>query len=82
MAENVGTGTAREVTVTATVGGATRFAVERRVVVSVAGGGTANAVDFADVSDIEITISAGANSGTGTFTLTPTNDDEVRPTRR
>ena len=76
MAENVGTGTAREVTVTATVGGTTRFAVERRVVVSVAGGGEANAVDFADVSDIEITISAGANSGTGTFTLTPTNDAE------
>ena len=77
MAENVGTaGNARVVTVTATVGGATRFAVERRVVVSVAGSGEANAVDFADVSDIEITISAGANSGTGTFTLTPTNDAE------
>ena len=42
--------------------------------VSVAGSGTATAVDFAAVSSFGITIPAGAASKTGSFTLTPTND--------
>ena len=45
------------------------------VTISVAGSGNADAVDFADVEDFTITISAGETSGTGTFTLTPDDDD-------
>ncbi len=46
------------------------------VTVSVTGGGDADAVDFAAVSDFGITIEANAPSGTGTFTLTPEDDAE------
>ena len=67
-------GGAKVVTVTATVNGGTRFATARTVTVSVAGSNTASAVDFAAVSDFDITVSAGAATGTGTFTLTPTDD--------
>ena len=50
--------------------------------VSVGGSGTATAVDFAAVSDFDITIAAGDASKTGTFTLTPTDDavDETNET--
>ncbi len=65
---------ATTITVTATVDGATRFAAATTVSVSVAGSGTASAVDFAAVTDFDIQIAAGAASGSETFTLTPTND--------
>ena len=65
---------ATPITVTATVDGATRFAEATTVRVSVAGSGTASAVDFAAVSAFDISIAAGAASGTKTFTLTPTDD--------
>ena len=62
------------ITVTATVDGTTRFGVDKTVSVSVAGSGTASAVDFAAVSDFDITIAAGAASKSETFTLSPTDD--------
>ena len=65
---------ATSITVTATVDGGTRFIALTTVTVSVAGSGTAGAVDFAAVSDFDIEINASDASGTGTFTLTPTND--------
>ena len=67
---------ATTITVKATVDGTTRFAEARTVRVSVAGSGTATAVDFAAVSAFDIRIAAGAASGTETFTLTPTDDAE------
>ena len=79
VAENGG---AKTVTVTATVTSSTRFATAKTVVVSVAGSGVATAVDFAAVSNFNITISAEAASGSATFVLTPTNDvvDETNET--
>ena len=73
---------ATTITVTATVDGTTRFAAATTVTVSVGSSGTATAVDFAAVSDFDITIAAEAQSKTGTFTLTPTNDavDETNET--
>ena len=73
---------ATSITVTATVDGATRFVDATTVTVSVGGSGTASAVDFAAVTDFDITIAAGEASKTGTFTLTPTNDvvDETNET--
>ena len=65
---------AATITVTATVDGTMRFAEATTVTVSVGGSGTATAVDFAAVTDFDITIAAGEASKTGTFTLTPTND--------
>ena len=73
---------ATTITVTATVDGTTRFAAATTVTVSVGDSGTATAVDFAAVSDFDITIAADAASGTSDFTLTPTNDavDETNET--
>ena len=73
---------ATTITVTATVDGTTRFAAATTVTVSVGGSGTATAVDFAAVSDFDITIAAEAASANNTFTLTPTNDvvDETNET--
>ncbi len=73
---------ATTITVTATVDGTTRFAGATTVTVSVGGSGTDTAVDFAAVSDFDITIAAEAQSKTGTFTLTPTDDavDETTET--
>ena len=73
---------ATTITVTATVDGGTRFITDTTVTVSVAGSGAAGAVDFAAVSDFDITIGAADASKTGTFTLTPTNDafDETNET--
>ena len=65
---------ATTITVTATVDGTTRFVEDKTIEVSVAGSGTATAVDFAAVTDFDIEIAAGAASQTGTFTLTPTDD--------
>ena len=73
---------ATTITVTATVDGTTRFAAATTVTVSVGGSGTATAVDFAAVSDFDITIAADAASGASDFTLTPTDDvvDETNET--
>ena len=65
---------ATSITVTATVDGTTRFAEAKTVRVSVAGSGTAGAVDFAAVEAFDIEIAAEAASDTAGFTLTPTND--------
>ena len=73
MAEDGGDKTVR---VTATLEGATRFAEEKRVAVTV-GNGTDSAtegVDYAEVADQTIIIAAGAASGFVDFTLTPTDD--------
>ena len=75
--DDVGEGdSATTITVTATVDGTTRFADAKTVTVSVAGSGTTGAVDFAAVSNFNISIAAGAASGAGTFTLTPTDDSD------
>ena len=65
---------ATTITVTATVNGTTRFVEDKTVRVSVAGSGTATAVDFVAVSPFDIEIAAGTESGSETFTLTPTDD--------
>ena len=62
------------VTVTATVGGATRWAEAQTVRVSVAGSGGASVVGFTAVADFDLTIPAGADSGTADFNLVPTDD--------
>jgi len=63
-----------EVTVTATVNGATRYNDAVTVTVSVGGGTATSATDYAAVEDFDITIAAGQASATGTFDLTPTQD--------
>ena len=75
-------GGSQSVTVTATVQGGTTYATATTVRVSVAGSGTATAVDFAAVSDFDIVIDAESASGQGTFDLRPVNDvvDEVEET--
>ncbi len=61
-------------TVTVTVQGRTRYGVEQRVAVAVAGSGKAGVVGFDAVAGFTIVIPAGAASATGAFTLTPHND--------
>ena len=69
---------AQTITVTATVGGSTRWGTAQTVAVSVAGSGGANVVGFtAQPSNFNISIGAGAATGTGTFTLTPTDNNTV-----
>ena len=63
-----------EITVTATVNGATRYKDAVTVAVSVGGGTATSATDYAAVANFEITIAAGEASATGTFDLTPTQD--------
>ena len=66
---------AKLITVTAKLGSnSTTYATAQTLPISVSGSGTVSAVDFADVSDFNLTVNAGAVSGTATFTLTPTND--------
>ncbi len=69
-------GGARTVRVTATLEGATRFAEEKRVAVTVGNGadGATEGTDYAQVADQTIIIAAGAASGHADFTLTPTDD--------
>ena len=67
---------ATEVTVTAELGGSTTFATDQTLSISVQGSGTTTAVDFATVSDFNLTVDAGDDEGTATFTLTPTDDTE------
>ncbi len=73
VAEDGGARTAR---VTATLEGATRFAEEKRVAVTVGGAadGATEGTDYAQVADLAIIIAAGAASGHADFTLTPTDD--------
>ena len=70
---------ATEITVTATVGGSTRFGVDKAIVVTVtprqSDTAMANYVDITPVSTFTITIPAGARSATGKFTLTPLDDN-------
>ena len=72
---------ATTVTVTASLDGSAR-PVATTVLVTVAGGGDPDAVDFAPVPDFVINIPSGATSGSGTFTLDPEDDavDEVDET--
>ena len=68
---------AKQVAVTATLSNGNTFPEDATVTVSV-GGGTATAgVDYAEIEDFEIEISAGETSGAGTFTLAPKDDDLV-----
>ena len=73
---------AQTINVTATVAGATLFSETRTIAITVTGSGTAEAVDFEEVSGFDITIAAGERAGTGSFTLTPVTDqvDEVDET--
>ena len=79
IAENAG---ATTITVTGTVGGTTTYGAKQTLSISVDGSGTAEAVDFAAVSDFNLEIAAEGTKGTATFTLTPTDDtvDEVNET--
>ncbi|MCY4278263.1 MAG: hypothetical protein OXE81_10590, partial [Gammaproteobacteria bacterium] len=63
-----------EITVTATVNGATRYKDATTVAVSVGGGTATSATDYKAVAAFNITIPAGEASATGTFDLTPTQD--------
>ncbi len=69
---------ATTITVTATVGGSTRWGAPQTVAVSVAGSGGQGVVGFtAQPATFSISIAAGARTGTGMFTLTPTDDSTV-----
>ena len=65
---------ATDIAVTATLDAGARTE-ETTVTVSVSGSGNADAVDFAEVRDFIVTITAGERSGTGSFTLTPEDDN-------
>ncbi len=71
-----------EITVTATVNGATRYADAQTVTVSVGGGTAISGTDYDAAPSFDITIAAGDASKAGTFDLTPTNDvlDEANET--
>ena len=71
VAEGAG---ATEVTVSATVDGATRYAQAQTVTVSVADGTATTPADYAAVADFTITIPRGATGHSETFTLTPADD--------
>ncbi|MDE0698945.1 MAG: hypothetical protein OXH76_24250, partial [Boseongicola sp.] len=63
-----------EVTVTATMEGASVFSAATAVTVSVRGSGNVGTVDFAPVAAFVIVIPAEASSGWGQFTLAPEDD--------
>ena len=65
-----------EITVTATVDGATTFGSPQILPINVSGSGVPAAVDFAPVADFYLTIEAGSPTGSATFTLIPENDTE------
>ena len=67
-------GGAKTITVTAAVNGATRYAEDRTVSVSVGGGTAISGTDYTAVDSFEITIGAGEDDASNTFTLTPGND--------
>ncbi len=66
-------GGARQVTVTATLTGATR-SEDTTVRVSVGSGTAIEETDFAEVADFDITVTGGQTSGSAAFTLTPVDD--------
>ena len=66
------------VTVTAAFSNTNTYADDQTVTVSVGDTGTATSgTDYTDVTDFDLTITAGDTSGTATFTLTPTQDTVV-----
>ena len=65
-----------EITVTATVDGATTFGAPQILPINVSGSDVPGAVDFAPVADFNLTIDAGISTGSATFTLIPENDTE------
>ena len=68
---------AKQVAVTAALSNGNTFPEDATVTVTM-GGGTATAgVDYAEVKEFEIEISAGETSGAGTFTLAPKDDNLV-----
>ena len=75
-------GGAKTALVTATLDGATRFAAEKTVTVTVgvAEDTATKGTDYGEVADQSITIVAGAASGNVEFTLTPENDVLHEPT--
>ena len=79
VAESAGPTT---VTVTATVDGASTYATDQTVPISVAGSETSGAVGFASVTDFHVMLARGQRSGTTTFALTPEDDvvDEMDET--
>ena len=65
-----------EITVTATVDGATTFGAPQNLPINVSGSDVPAAVDFAPVTDFNLIIDAGSSTGSATFTLIPENDTE------
>ncbi len=65
-----------EITVTATVDGATTFGARQIIPITVSGSDVPAAVDFVPVADFTLTIEAGSSTGSATFTLIPENDTE------
>ena len=72
------TGSARIVTVTGTLDGATR-ATATTIVLTVAGGSAAATDDFAPVEDVTLTIPANIASDSTSFTLAPQDDNTDEP---
>ncbi|MXW15905.1 MAG: hypothetical protein F4120_11205 [Rhodothermaceae bacterium] len=70
------------VTIRANWDGQIIFPTDQTIPLTVAGSGTALAVDFLPVPDFDLTIPQGASSGAATFIMTPINDseDEVNET--
>ena len=68
--------------VTVTVGLPRKSVTGQTISVSVAGSGTAGAVQFAPVPNFTVTVAAGDSLGTGTFSITPVNNtfDETNET--
>ncbi len=67
---------ATTITVTAALGGSTRFPADKAITVAVgaSGDGATEGTDYDTVSDFTITLSAGSASVTGTFRIDPTED--------
>ncbi len=63
------------VTITASVEGRTTYGQSQSIPISVSGTLAPTSVDFAEIPDFTIEISAEQQSGTGTFTVTPTDDN-------
>ena len=67
---------ATTITVTASVQNLVTRSADLTIPITVAGSGTADAVDFAPVPDFNLTLGAGMTAGSATFTLSPVNDSE------
>lgn len=65
-----------EITLTATLNGASQFGTAQSLPVTVRGSGIPAAVDFAAVEDFDLTMDAASSTATATFTLIPENDPE------